>query len=55
LRKLTNEGEYYEYENQIDHSCFGRGGELHYARLIQYGGGSDEGRYELSAAKPEGT
>ena len=47
----------HDYENQIDHSCFGRGGELPCVSTpIQYGAVAQmKERYELSAAKPEGT
>jgi hypothetical protein len=42
--KPINEYEYYECKNEIDRSCFCRGSELPYADLIQYGGGSAQGK-----------
>ena len=43
--KPINEYEYYECKNEIDRSCFCRGSELPYADLIQYGGGSAQGKF----------
>jgi len=55
LSSVTNPAQSSTPHAQIDYSCFCRGGELPYADLIQYGGGSVEGWFGSSEAKPEGT